>query len=77
MDFTTGSPRSDVVVGYTSIHKANNKKKLCHCITPEPEGFRRPNWAQIEAKLCVSDLDGLGSGFDYRVAQKRCSRGLH
>ena len=40
-------------------------------------GLRRPNWAQIEAELCVSDLGGLFFGFDYRVAQKRRSRGLY
>ena len=42
-----------------------NKKKLCHSITPELQGFRRPNWAQIEAELCVSDL-GVFFLFDYR-----------
>ena len=51
-----------------TIYKAN-KKKLCHRITPKIEGFKRPNWAQTEAELCVSDLGGLFFGFDFQVAQ--------
>ena len=31
----------------------------CTNIPPELEGFRRPNWAQIKADLCVSDMGGL------------------
>ena len=42
----------------------------CTIITPELEGFKRPNWAQIEADLCVSDMGGLVFRFDHRVAQK-------
>ena len=41
------------------ITKANKKKNGYTIITPAPEGFRRPNWAQIEADLCVSDMGGL------------------
>ena len=26
---------------------------------PELECFRSPNWAQIEAEICVSDVGGL------------------
>ena len=37
-----------------SYHKANKNR-----ITPKLEGVGRPNWAQIEAELCVSDLGGL------------------
>ena len=59
-------------MGYTSHHTIKQiRKKLCHSITPELEGFRRPNCAQIEAELCASDLGGLYFGFDYQVAQKR------
>ena len=46
-------------VGYTSSKINQIRKKLCHSITHELEGFRRSNWAQIEAELCVSDLGGL------------------
>ena len=58
LDLTTPWSRSDVVVGYTSHYKTN-KIILCHNITPNREGIGRPNWAQIEAELCVSDLRGL------------------
>ena len=60
-----------------SLYIKQIRKKVCHSITPNREGFRRPNWAQIEAELYVSDLGGLFFGFDYRVAHKRRSRGLH
>ena len=53
------------------------RKNACTIITPELEGFGRPNWAQIEADLCVSNMGGLVFLFDYRVTQKRRSRGLY
>ena len=53
------------------------RKNGCTIITPELEGFRGPNWAQIKADLCVSNMGGLVFGFDYWVAQKRRSRGLY
>ena len=34
------------------------RKNSCTIITPELEGFKRPNWAQIKAELCVHDLGG-------------------
>ena len=63
-------------VSSLSDYKAN-KKKAFNGITPELEGFRRPNGAQIEADLCVSDMGGLVIGFDYSVVHKRRSRGLY
>ena len=62
---------------YIYIYIKQIRKKVCHSITPELEGFRRPNWAQIVAEVCVSDLGGLFFGFDYWVAQTRRSRGLY
>ena len=50
--------------------KQIRKKNVCTIITPELEGFRRPNWAQIKADLCVSNMGGLVFGFDYWVAQR-------
>ena len=38
-----------------TIYEANKKS----FVTPELEGFRRPNWAQIEPELRGSDMDGL------------------
>ena len=35
------------------------RNRLCHRTTLELDGFRRPNLAQIEVELCVSDLGGL------------------
>ena len=55
--------------------KSKQERSFYHRITPELEGFKRPDWAQIEAELCVSDLGWLFflDLFDYRVAQKRRS----
>ena len=59
---TTGWPSSDLVVGYTSHTIKQISQNGCTIITPELEGFRRPNWAQIEADLCVSDIGRLVFG---------------
>ena len=57
---------SDVVIGFASHHTIKQiSQNGCTIITPELEGFRRPNWAQIEADHCVSDMGGLVFGFDY------------
>ena len=46
------------------------RKNGCTIITPEPEGFRKPNGAQIKADICMSNMGGLVFGFNHRVAQK-------
>ena len=53
-------------VQYICITKANKKKTGCTIITPELKGFRGPNWAKIEADLCVSNMGGLAFLFHYR-----------
>ena len=58
---------------FVSVLLKQIRKNGCTIITPELEGFRRPNWAQIKA----DNMGGLVFGFDYRMAQKRRSRGLY
>ena len=64
------------MVSLLSVLLKQIRKNSCTIITPELEGFRRPNWAQIKADLCVSNVSELVFGFDYWVAHKRRSRGL-
>ena len=41
---------------YQSVYLKQIRRNGCTIIRPELEGFRRPNWAQIEADLCVSNV---------------------
>ena len=50
---------SDGTAGYSSHTIKQISQNSCTIITPELEGFRRPNWAQIKADLCVSNMGGL------------------
>ena len=50
---------------FHSLSYSTIKQRRRNSIMPEIVGFRRHNWAQIEAALCVSDMGGC-FGFDYR-----------
>ena len=51
------SQRKVHLCGYNpSVYLKQIRRNGCTIITPELEGFRRPNWAQIEADLCVSNV---------------------
>ena len=48
---------------FESVLLKQIRKNDCTIITSELEGFRRPNWAQIKADLCVNNMGGLVFGF--------------
>ena len=56
-----------VIRSFLTVNKSVLLKQIrkngCTIITPELEGFRRPNWAQNEADLCVSNVGRYLWGF--------------